>query len=227
MVSTLESCSKLKLVHEFMPYAKKAARNAAFKWDIEEDDTFQVIMLDAWNKIDWALSCDVPISALRYGIRYSVGHEVTARYWRRGRGETDQFTDGFDAPAPDGVCHATAMTVAKAVSTTGAQPAKAFSLIYLMGMTRKEASDEMGLSPSGVGHHVEIALNAAFDAVGVKREPKRKRRDMTVYFLVHDDGRELRGNRKALTESLGSAGSVSDLVNGKLKQHKGWRVYNG
>lgn len=224
MVSTLGSCSKLKLVHDFWPYAKKAARNAAFKWDIDEDDTFQVIMLDAWAKIDWALSCDVPIAALRKQIRYSVGHEVTARYWRRGRGETDQITDDYDIAAPEPPCHATAMTVARAVAQAGRQPSDAFSLIYLMGMTWKEAGAEMGLSASGAGHHAEIALSAAFDAVGIKREPRRKGRDKTVYFFKNDDGRELRGNRKALTAELGSSGAVSDVINGKLKQYKGWRM---
>lgn len=219
-----ENCNKSNLILEFWPYAQKAARNAAFKWDIDADDTFQVIMLDAWVKIDWALECESPIAALRSGIRYSIGHEVTSRYWRRGRGETDQISDDFDLAAPDTVCHATAMTVAKAVSSVGKKPADAFSMVYLMGMTLKEAGELMGLSASGVSHHADIALNAAFDSVGIKREARRKGRDKTVYFFKNDDGRELRGNRKALTSELGSAGMVSDVINGRLKHYKGWRM---
>lgn len=224
MVSTLGSCSKSKLIRDFWPYAKRAARNAAFKWDIDADDTFQVIMLDAWTKIDWAMECDSPIATLRAGIRFSVGHEVESRYWRRGRGETDQMPEDFDVASPETVCHATAMTIAKAVALSGKQPSDAFSLIYLMGMTRKEAGIEMGLSPSGVGHHAEVALDAAFESVGIRREARRSGRDRTVYFFKNDDGREIRGNRKALTDELGSSGRVSDIINGKLEHYKGWRM---
>lgn len=220
MVSTLGSCSKLKLVHDFWPYAKKAARNAAFKWDIDEDDTFQVIMLDAWTRIDWALSCEVPIAALRKQIRFSVGHEVTARYWRRGRGETDQFSEGFDPPCDGSGDVSVAIDVRSALDRLPIRD-RAAILAVNYGYTMKSLAELSGLAEATMQGCYHAAVKRFKDEIdGVPHVVKGD-----SFSLIDECGNVATGIISEVAKLTGlSRGSISNLRTGKRSEVRGWRL---
>lgn len=209
-----------RLMRELWPYAKKAAWATHYKYGIDADDTFQQIMMDAWLKIDKAKEADCPIAFMRRGIPYSVGHCITFRFNRRGNGETDQMEDDYDAAAPS-VDRAEIIDLTRRLMDIPQQPRRAFAMRYLAGMTRKEVAEAMEASGTTVGRMEEDALGR----LGVAQEKRsRPRRDSNVYYMVNDDGREVRANRKGLSEVVGSPGAVSELINGKKEHYKGWRI---
>ena len=53
------------LLIEVMPYAQKASRNAYFRYGVDQDDTFQMVMLELWQHILKGFKAHNPIGYLR------------------------------------------------------------------------------------------------------------------------------------------------------------------
>lgn len=216
----LGNCSKSKLVTEFIPYAKKAARNAAFKWDIEADDTFQVIMLDAWRKIDNAMNADEPIAMLMAGIRFSVGHELTARYWRRGRGETDQISDDFDAVDTTPIDLELKIDFDRAIEKLPKRDAVVIKAVQY-GYSMRALADIAGVASSTMVTRLEAARNRLSEAMAGNDVKVRNE----GFSLVNDEGLLVSGGLSSVMKRTGlSRGSISNLRTGKTPSVKGWML---
>lgn len=209
------------LINELSAYARKAARRSSYKWDVQADDVYQQIMLEAWESMDKAMEAEVPIAYLRHHMRFTIGRVVQERYWRKGNGETDQLDDDFDADSGKRD-HATLIDAARSIAALPLPQRQAFYHVAIEGKTHAEAAADIGSTARGVQHHMKQAISG----LGLGSAAlTRKRRDDDVYLFRHVDGEEVRTTRKGLSEQFGiSASYVSDMMSGKLKHCKGWSV---
>lgn len=225
MDSTLESCSKSSpdreaLILEFMRYAKAAARNASYKWDLDKDDTMQVILMDAWSKVDWALTCEQPIAALRSGIKYSVGHEVTSRYWRRGRGETDQMQEGFDTEDPRQPDIELKIDIERAIEKL-TKPERCVVVAAQYGYSMRSLSELSGIAATTLNGR----LKSAAKKIKAHMDGETVREYGASITLSGPSGRVVCGGISAVMADTGlSKGSVHNLRSGARDSVNGWSI---
>lgn len=225
------------LLLSIMPYAKAAARRTRFKYDIDEDDTFQQIMLDCWQKIATGFVADEPIAWLRTEIRHSVGDVLYSHFGKKansmvGPMPTMTNADGereeieFAAPHRD-VDFLLMRKVAKGLHAKGPAVVRTFHDVHLLGFSRQEVAQRRGVHDSRIGQILATAVSTICEITGAELEQTgvRKRRDTDTYRLRNDDGREIIGDRKKLTAESGvPAGALSRIITGSLKHYKSWRL---
>lgn len=226
-----------ELLLAMMPYARSAARRVRFKFGIEEDDTFQYILLDCWLKIDQAATMENPILWLRRNMRFSISDVLQDRFRNKKNSMMQQMPvfvddDGsvleMEVPAPQRDCDVLLMDkVARSLHAKGPKVVKSFHDVHLLGLSRKEVAVDMGISVTRVDQHLGVAVEAVCAVTGVPPEQRlmRPQRDTNVYTLKHADGREITGDRKTLMGESGlPSGSLGSLLVGRRKHYSGWRV---
>lgn len=209
-----------QLINEFWPYAKRSSKYAARKWDIDEDDTFQTIMMDAWRCIEWAMGCKSPIAALRSKIRFSIGHLVQSRYWRRGNGETDQFADGFEVEDKSTGSIEEKIDIDRALSKL---PSKDIIVVMALvnGYSMADVSRYTGEAHTTVAERLRSAkarMQAALAGGEIKSRGE-------VLSFISDNGMKVSGKISKIMEFTGlSKGSVHNIRSGKRESINGWRL---
>lgn len=218
--STLRVCNE-SLLRDLIPYAKRAARSARFRWNLDEDDVFQQIMLDAWRKIEQCATAENPLAWMRKGIRFSIGHSVQERFWRKGNGVTDQLGDDYDAGERMNTDQL--LDMQRAIKMLDRQQLKALHLTWTLGHSVADAARIESIPRTTMEGRVKDAASKL--ALHMGHDVELKREYGSQLTLIHDNGNMATGSESEILRETGlSRGSFSNIKTGKRESVKGWRL---
>lgn len=212
-------------VVDMIPYAKRVAKAAFFKYGMEPDDVEQEALLRALERkhlIDASEDKQAYISTI---IRGSV-FELLQRRSAMKRSMLKPMDDDMQYAAPESDVDAMAkVKVEKVLAEVPQANAAIFKAIYEFGFSSKEVASATGRSKSDIARRSSSALNAIAAAFGVAIEKKRERSDDLERSFENSSGDRFTGTRVEFGKYSGlNSGAVHALVKGSATVRGGWRI---